>query len=190
MSTIAESKLRNRLIQLLVTCRSTYAFDSETDNPNFIDAHAVSIFIKCSIILRNHLPSELTQLPAHLRHLVERDYVLSAETLPSLLRSVSPSEATCCGLDDAVKFAWNGFIRDPVIEWRMIGDRWKACETVAADDTAQIRYVYLNLLDGTLLVDGQTFGNLPKEILSNRLFKQIFPLMVWFFLHIQLSNLC
>ncbi|KAF8526592.1 hypothetical protein BU17DRAFT_62083 [Hysterangium stoloniferum] len=177
----SSSELKNRLIQLVVTCRSTYAPNPITGVVDFSGRGAAAIFIKCSIILQNTLPGSLTMFPTHLthlRHLVEGDIVLSAETLQSLQCSLASSVTANEGyseLDDAVQFAWSGFTRNPVMKWRSIGDRWMACETAAEDNAAQIRYVYLNLLDGTLLVDGQTFGNLPKEILNHQLFQMIFP---------------
>jgi hypothetical protein len=39
----------------------------------------------------------------------------------------------------------------------------------------QVLSVYLNLLDGSLLVDGKAQGTLPKEIIQHSFFKTLFP---------------
>jgi hypothetical protein len=166
----AKSGFQDRLVQLAVVCRSTYACQTRP----FGDAEAISVFVKCAIIIRTHTPTDRKRIPTPLRYLIERDILLSVDMLKALTNAIG-RDAT--GLDNAVQFMWNGFRRDPGDVWRAINDRWIAC-TTSIKGTMQARSVHINLFRGRLLVDGQTLGYLPKEILDHSLFSTLFPRQV------------
>jgi hypothetical protein len=104
--------------------------------------------------------------------MVEKDIVLSAE-VSGLLRAAINSNNF--GLDEAIRCdTWQTFRRNIHVPWEPIGDHWMTCET-SSEGNALVRYVYLNLYDGTVLVDGKTIGGLPKDILRHSLFQTLFP---------------
>ncbi|KAJ7035584.1 hypothetical protein C8F04DRAFT_1000632 [Mycena alexandri] len=162
--------LVNRVLQLAASCRQTYTVGPESLQNIFRDHLAVSVFIQCAITLHTNIPQTINNVPSSLRYLLERDVVVAVEALP-LLRNTIPGNAD--GLDDAILATWQGFRRDSAA-WRVVGERWIACMTSDSSDR-QVRSVYFNLLDGSLLVDGHAQGILPMEILEHSLFKTIFP---------------
>jgi hypothetical protein len=162
--------LRDRLLQLAATCRSTYSIT--LDPPSlFKCSKNVLMFIRCAIIIQDHIPVNLRILPEPLRYVLERDTVLSAHLLDGLTEAIYQDNA---GLDGAIRDLWQGFTRDSRKAWRSLDSRWMVC-TTSMHAGRQARFVYLNLLDGTLMVDGKTLGHLPKDILQHSLFRSLFP---------------
>ena len=167
----AINELRDRVIQLAVTCRSTYMLEHGIAEI-FNDTNALAIFIDAAIVLQNTIPPNLSSLSLPLQYVVKRDMVLSAEVL-NLLRNAIGSNNF--GLDDAIRHnTWQAFRRDAWMPWEPIGDRWMTCQT-SSEGNAQVCHVYFNLYDGTFLVNGKTIGGLPKDILGHSLFQTLFP---------------
>ena len=171
------NELRDRVIQLAVTCRSTYmtkdAIAKILDNST-----ALTIFIDSAIVLQNIMPISLSSLSSPLRYMVERDVVLAAEVCEPLRAAINSNNV---GLDDAIRSnTWCSFRRNAQVPWKLIGDRWMTCETSSGGQT-QVCYVHLNLYNGTFLVNGKTIGGLPKDILGHSLFQALFPSQVLYF---------
>ncbi|KAJ7708800.1 hypothetical protein B0H17DRAFT_1124601 [Mycena rosella] len=145
----ARADLLNRVLQLAASCRSTYAIGSLGLRVIFHDAAAASNFIQCGITLHTYTPSEMYNLPPALRYSLERDTIVSAEALAPLTAAILQSGD---GLDHAVRDVWQGFHRD-----------------------RQIRYVHVNLVDGSFLVDGKAQATIPNEIAEHPFFAILFP---------------
>ncbi|KAJ6561124.1 hypothetical protein DFH09DRAFT_503515 [Mycena vulgaris] len=167
VSPVSRADLVNRVLQLAISCRSTYSIGPRD---LFYDRPAVFIFIRCAITIHTYTPANISHLPSALRYSLERDSIISAEALPHLTDSILWSGH---GLDDAVMDVWQGFHRDAE-PWRNIGGRWMACLT-SASSNRQIRSVYVNALNGSFLVDGQAQGTLPKEISEHAMYQNLFP---------------
>jgi hypothetical protein len=167
----ANNELRDRVMQLAITCRSTYMLEDAIAE-TFCDSGALALFIHSAIVLQKNIPPNLSSLSLPLRYMVEKDIVLSAE-VSGLLRAAINSNNF--GLDEAIRCdTWQTFRRNIHVPWEPIGDHWMTCET-SSEGNALVRYVYLNLYDGTVLVDGKTIGGLPKDILRHSLFQTLFP---------------
>ncbi|KAJ7132331.1 hypothetical protein C8R44DRAFT_611840 [Mycena epipterygia] len=164
---VPRDDLVHRVLQLAASCRSTYAVGSEY---LFHDRVAVFIFIRCLITLHAYSPPKMNDLPSALRYLLEHDTIIATETLAALIDAISRNRG---GLDDAIIDVWQGFCRDAE-PWRKIGRRWMACMTSDSSDR-RVRAVHVNLLEGSLLVDGQAQGTLPKEIIRHSSFMALFP---------------
>ncbi|KAJ7035592.1 hypothetical protein C8F04DRAFT_1258798 [Mycena alexandri] len=167
---VSRDDLVHRVLQLAACCRQTFAVGSEGLREIFRDHAATTIFMRCAITLHTNVPQDLHVLPSALRYLLERDVITATGALEPLMHAIFQNGES---LDDAVVRTWEGFRRDSA-PWREVGERWVACATFASSDR-QNRSVYLNLVDGSLLVDGQAQGTLPKQILEHSLFKRIFP---------------
>ncbi|KAJ7881157.1 hypothetical protein B0H13DRAFT_2540850 [Mycena leptocephala] len=115
-------------------------------------------------------PPSVSNLPSALRYLLERDVLVAVEALDFLVGAVSRSGDE---LDHAILGIWQGFCRDSA-PWRNVGERWISCMTSGSSDR-QVLSVYLNLLDGSLLVNGKAQGTLPKKIIQHPFFKTLFP---------------
>ncbi|KAJ7483151.1 hypothetical protein FB451DRAFT_1084291 [Mycena latifolia] len=172
----ANSDLIHRVLQVAASCRSTFAIDS-TDIASFghvfsVDG-AVSIFVQCAIAIQKNVPQDIKTLPSALRCLLQRDTFLSTAVVKHYGKELSQNGD---GLDDAIHSVWQGFSRDPSQAWRRLGERWVTCKTLAsADGTRQVRSVHLDIIDGSLFVDGESQGTLPKNILRHSLFLALFP---------------
>ncbi|KAJ7221940.1 hypothetical protein C8J57DRAFT_1593700 [Mycena rebaudengoi] len=161
----------NRVLQLAASCRSTYAVDSQTLRHILNDPAAVSMFVQCAIAIQNNSPPRIQALPPALRYLVQRDVIFSIETVLPLIDAANSHGGE--GLDDAVHSVWEGFRRDSS-PWRVHADRWVTCIT-SPGNGRQIRHVCVDLVDGSLLVDGKAQGTLPKEMLRHPIFRSVFP---------------
>ncbi|KAJ7221929.1 hypothetical protein C8J57DRAFT_1593667, partial [Mycena rebaudengoi] len=161
----------NRVLQLAASCRSTYAVDSQTLRHILNDPAAVSMFVQCAIAIQNNSPPRIQALPPALRYLVQRDVIFSMETLPPLIEAAISQGGE--GLDDAVHNVWEGFRRDSS-PWQVHADRWVTCVT-SPGNGRKIRHVCVDLVDGSLLVDGNVQGTLPKEMLRHPMFQSLFP---------------
>jgi hypothetical protein len=167
---VPRAELVNRVLQLAASCRQTYALGLNALHHVFRDRRAISIFIRCAIILHMNGPPSVSNLPSALRYLLERDVLVAVEALDFLVGAVSRSGDE---LDHAILGIWQGFCRDSA-PWRNVGERWISCMT-SGSSNRQVLSVYLNLLDGSLLVDGKAQGTLPKEIIQHSFFKTLFP---------------
>ncbi|KAJ7460834.1 hypothetical protein FB451DRAFT_1141265 [Mycena latifolia] len=165
-----EVDLVNRVLQLAASCRSTYSVGSDSLRGLFHDRVTSAIFIRCGITLHTYTPPKVSSLPSTLRYLLERDTIISAEALTLLIDAISQSGD---GLDDAVLGIWQGYYRD-ADPWRNVGGRWMRCKTSTSPDR-QVRYVHINLLNGSFLVDGRAQGTIPKDISGHHLFLALFP---------------
>ncbi|KIM76438.1 hypothetical protein PILCRDRAFT_649806 [Piloderma croceum F 1598] len=164
------NELRDRVIQLAITCRSTYMLgDAIADI--FCNSNALTLFIDSAMVLQNIVPPNLSSLSIPLRYVAEKDLVLSAEVF-NMLRAAIDSDNF--GLDNAIRCnTWQAFRRDTCVPWKPIGDRWMTCQT-SSEGNAQVCHVYFNLHIGTFLVNGKTIGGLPKDILGHSLFQSLF----------------
>ncbi|KAJ7483146.1 hypothetical protein FB451DRAFT_1555198 [Mycena latifolia] len=171
---VAESSawadLVNRVLQLAASCRSTYSVGSDSLRGLFHDRATSAIFIRCGITLHTYTPPKVSSLPSALRYLLEHDTIISAEALTLLIDAISQSGD---GLDNAVLGIWQGYYRD-ADPWRNVGGRWMRCKTSTSSDR-QVRYVHINLLNGSFLVDGRAQGTIPKDISGHHLFLALFP---------------
>ena len=104
----------------------------------------------------------------------ERERRLSV-AIEGVLRDVILSDVSDRGIDLAVRNIWPGYQTGPT--------RWKPeqyphshwlVSTTAATANAHSQTVHINLLDGSLLVDGRPLGMLPQEIREHSLYKNIF----------------
>ena len=156
--------LRDRVIQLAVTCRSTYML-KDAITKILSNSNALTIFIDSAIVLRNIIPPSLSSLSPPLRYLVERDAVLAAEVCDLLKVAINSNNV---GLDNAIlSNTWQSFRRNTLVPWRPIGDRWLTCETLSEGQT-QVCYVYLNLYNGTFLVNGKQWVAFQRIFLDTR----------------------
>ena len=118
--------------------------------------------------------SSLAGIPQYSRLLLERDRRLSL-TLDGVLRDVILADASNRGIDLAVRNVWSGYRPGPQ-RWQPSphpNSHWLTCET-AATGRMRSQIVHLNLLDGTLLVDGKPIDGLSHGIREQALYKRIF----------------
>lgn len=124
-----------------------------------------------------NLPYSASQddFPAYSELLLERDHRLSL-VLERTLRDVILADHSDYGIDLAVGkiFARH---QPSTHRWEQVQHpnvRWLTCKSDAKVDDQPSQTVHLNLLDGTLRVDGQPLGGLPHAIRESPECQQIF----------------
>ena len=106
--------------------------------------------------------------------LFERDQRL-APVLQVVLSDLISADVSDRGIDLAVRDVWPGY-RLGSGRWELLRDhgshRFK-CQTAKTDNRLS-QTVEVDLLDGSLLADGQPLGGLPTEIRKHPTYQQIF----------------
>lgn len=164
-------EFRQRLCEVVTTCRSTYDVDSEHIINLISSPQDVAVLVICAIVLYDNTPTTLADIPPELKMLLYRDRRLSHFLEPWLCRRVCEDRI---GLDQAITAIWTGY--RPGSEWQKLtspNDRWLASSTRLPNGQIS-QYVHLNLLEGRLLINGKPLGRLPLSILNNPLYIRLF----------------
>ena len=159
---------RRRLRDAAITCRATYDSSAVYLRRLLHSDSDVMKLIYCSIIVHDNISpdksfTELHTFPA-------RDTRLShflASTLWDIIQE------KCKGLDDALATVWSEY--RPGNGWERLphpNDRWVTTSTLVVESHAQST-VHLNLLDGTLLINGKPLKRLPSSIMTHPTFCRV-----------------
>ncbi|KAI6151148.1 hypothetical protein BKA82DRAFT_4329062 [Pisolithus tinctorius] len=161
---LQKEQLRGRLRDSAAVCRST--FDLLLDSPR-----AMEILVCCAVAINNNTPPQSSVLHGMSRLLMERDCRLSWK-LEELVGTMVLEGND--GIDLGIKHVWPGYRRGA--QWRKADtDNFSWFTTNTASSATQCsQQVHLNLLNGTLLVDGRTIGRLPDEIRKDPIFTLLF----------------
>jgi len=159
---------RRRLCDAAFTCKATY--DSSTVHLHRL-LHSDSDVMKliyCSIIVQDNISPDNSSNESHAFR--ARDTRLS-HFLASALWDIIHEK--CRGLDDALAAVWsdyrpgNGWEKHP-----RPNDRWVTTLTPVMGSHTQSA-VHLNLLDGTLLINGKPLKRLPSSIVKHPTFCRV-----------------
>ena len=175
---IAQKRSQDALLAALL-CRKTFHIEAtKSDEPFHGDA--LAIYLECSFVLKENLPSKeagfISQMPALLKKLYINDLKLVHCLEPRLRHAIQ-------SLSDAVNQAANSVWADArsqfpreFTSWTLLPapyDGWVTAQSVSVDGFLE-QSVHFNMLDGTFLVDGQPLGRLPDEYTKQGFFHQIF----------------
>lgn len=175
---IAQKRSQDALLAALL-CRKTYILEAaKPDEP--LQAEMLTIYLECSFMLKDNLPSKdagfIGRMPAFFRKLYISDLKL-VHRLESQLRRAIQS------LNTAVNQAVNSLWADAEEQstrvfsaWDFLPephDGWVTAQSMSVDDLLE-QSVFFDILDGTLLVDGQPLGRLPDEYTKQEFFHRMF----------------
>ncbi|KAL4077918.1 hypothetical protein J3A83DRAFT_4369323 [Scleroderma citrinum] len=165
--------LQSRLRDMAAICRSTFDVGELNNTIQPLNSpRAIEILLSCAIIIHDNTPPQLDSLSKMSQLLLERDRRLSWK-LQRVINDVI--EAGNDGINLAVKHVWPTYRQG--IHWYKAGPAscsWFTSRTLGSE-SQQSQQVYLDILDGSLLVDGKAVGRLPRIIQENRLFMMIIP---------------
>jgi hypothetical protein len=165
------SEIQQCLCEMAVTCRSTYDADPVHVTQLLTSTQDVAVLLECAIVVHDNQPPDLSKLPPSLKFLLECDRRLSHQLEPVLSERIKADRA---GLDHALLSVWTAY--RPGTNWchrASPNDRWITCKTQSRNGAAP-QHVYLNLLDGHLLIDGKPLARLPQEIVHHPTYVRIF----------------
>ena len=114
--------------------------------------------------LNTHTSAANSPDTGYLRLLLERDSRLSP-ALEEILKDVVLADVSDCGVDLAVAKVFASY-RPGTQRWEQLqcpNARWLTCKTEATVDQPS-QTVHINLLDGSLRVNGQPLSGLPHDV--------------------------
>ena len=155
-------------------CRSTFDVDPAMIPKLLRSAENIEVLLSCAILIHDHMPSETSRLPAYSQILLDRDRRLSL-ALENVVSDIIQGDFRDQCINLAVGRIWPGY--RPGSKWRPLQvpkSRWFCC-TTARQALQRPQVVHLNILDGSLLIDGKPLGTwLPNEFVRHPLYKLIF----------------
>lgn len=186
---------RQVLWNMAAICRSTFDVDLAIIHKVLYSAQDIEIALACAFLMRTTVPTNFSSMcdplsapdysidrnssdpdtPGYSRVLLERDCRLS-HTLEGVLKDAIQADIPDLGIDLAVRKSWPGY-RPGTRRWKPLdhpNSHWIACQTGETDDRRS-QMVHVNLLDGSLLVDGRPIGErLPSAITEHSVYRVIF----------------
>ena len=166
------SKLQARLVKTALLGKMTFDVDEHSIRRVLATDLDLSVWVTCSMYVRNNFSGHIASLPQDLCKLVLRDMKTTLAVRPAALRLVL--EESSPGFDVAIAQIWSAFTPGPEhwINLEAPNDRWLRTETASSDGRPS-QVVHYNFLDGELLVDGKPLGRLPKEYISSEIYLRV-----------------
>ena len=153
---------------MAVACQSTFNVGTSLFRKVLHSAEDVEALLSCALFIR------ATEDWNSSENLMQPHRQLSV-AMEEVVKDAILSDVSDRGIDLAVHNIWPGYRPGPG-RWqqeRYPHSHWLASTT---PETAgrQSQTVRINLLDGSLLIDGRPLGILPQEILWHPLYKRVF----------------
>lgn len=175
---IAQKRSQDALLAALL-CRKTFIIEAaKHEEP--LHADGLAVFLECSFMLRENLPSKeagyIGNMSAFIRKLYVSDLKLVHCLEPQLRRAIHLWNDA---VNQAVNSVWVDAEGQPTrsfTPWTLLSDRddgWVTAQSISIDGLIE-QSVHFNILDGTLLIDGQPLGRLPDEYTRQGFLHQIF----------------
>lgn len=172
----AQARSRDALLAALL-CRRTFVLETY-DKSDSLNVEALACFIECSIVLNDNMldagPGRLAKLPPSLRNMFVRDLRLVHRMQSKLRQSVL---VTGTAVDHALNHIWpepEDTPRRAFTTWNSLPaphEHWIRAESIGTNQSDS-QEILLNIIEGTLLVDGQPLSRLPDEYIKGGCFQQ------------------
>ena len=170
--------LQHRVCALAMTCRATFDVDPSHLGRLLSSDSDVKELVYCMILVHDN--SQGNNPSSGLRRFLVRDSRLSHSSLSALWGIARRNRK---GLDDAIIEIWSEYRYGT--EWERLpqpNDRWITTTTTASGSSLKST-VHLNLLDGTLLINGKLLKRLPSSIVQHATYKRILGSVCKRFIH-------
>ena len=175
---VAQKRSQDALRAALL-CRKTYILEAATPDEPFQN-DALTTYLECSFILRDNLPlkdaGSIGKLPEFCRKLYISDLKLVHRLESHLRRAIELSNSA---VNEAVNSLWadakgqSARLFSPWVFLPEPHDGWVTAQSIRVDGLRE-QSVFFDILDGTLLIDGQALGRLPDEYTKEVFFHQFF----------------
>ncbi|KAF8137291.1 hypothetical protein EV363DRAFT_1394838 [Boletus edulis] len=163
------------LRDMAAVCRSSFNVGCATSHELFQSVQDVEIVLSCAMLICTIGPPASSDASTYSQVLLDRDCRLSV-ILEGSLRDAIKADASDIGVDRAIQTVWPGYRPSPC-RWKPLdspNSRWLVCESAPTRDRHS-QTVHVNLLNGTLLVDGRPIGNkLPSIVTQNEVYITLF----------------
>lgn len=174
----AQKRSQDALLAALL-CRKTFNLEA-ADSNNLLEANDLTVFLECSFTLKDNLPANevgfISKMPAFLKKLYVSDLKLVHRLEAQLRRAI-------LSLNRAVNLAVNSVWADAeaqstriFTEWEFFSepyDGWVTAQSMSVDGLLE-QSVFFDIIEGTLLIDGQPLGHLPDDYTKQEFFHRMF----------------
>lgn len=164
-------QLNARTLEAALICYETFDVDLHYINHLITSDEDIADITECLIITDNRCPVVTEKLPSSIQNILLRQKRLSHRIETTLRKKISESRH---GLDSTIGRFWRGY--EPGSPWTALespNERWLVAKTSAKDNSPPMQ-VHFNLLNGNLLVNGQSLSRLPKSYESHPTFCRLF----------------
>ena len=177
-SETAQKRSQDALLAALL-CRKTFILEAAEPNKNF-EAFTLTVYLECSFVLNDNLPSKaagsIGKMPVLLKKLYVNDLKLVHRLEAQVRRAIQLLNEA---VNEAVNSVWadaEGRSTRLFSSWTFLPDPhdgWVIAQSISVGGLLE-QSVFFDILDGTLLIDGQPLGRLPDEYTKQDFFHQIF----------------
>ncbi|KAI9374594.1 hypothetical protein BJX61DRAFT_540599 [Aspergillus egyptiacus] len=154
-------------------CRRT--FSPWLTNRIGFDAEGLRCFFEASLAMQESLVVDLSNFSTITRNMVIRDIKMVVRISP-FLRAVAIEHSRC--LEQSIDAAWPEAANKgrAFTEWRLLPSPYEDWVTSTTDGLAGTlpQVFYFHLLEGHLVIDGQTIGKLPAVIRDSEILRELF----------------
>ena len=164
--------LQGRLRDVAVICRSTFEVGALDARQLLCSPRSLEVLLSCAIIAHDNIPAKLDTLSTMSRLLISRDRRLAWKLEQIVSSFVKEGNG---GINLAIKRIWPAYCAKNA-RWERAGPEncsWFTTN-ISASEGQQTQEISLDILDGTLLVNGRPLGRLPLNIQNDPLFASIF----------------
>ncbi|EAW10826.1 uncharacterized protein ACLA_053000 [Aspergillus clavatus NRRL 1] len=154
-------------------CRRTF-LPEVLDDGYDMDARGFSDFLQATLSMQEGLVVDLAKFTSITRSMLVRDIKMTAAMRPKLQGWVKEYPDAVA---EAIDATWDGATRRQYDEWEfvpLLDDPCWVTTTVRALDSGNLQTIHLHLIQGHLLLDGQTVGKLPTDITDSATLKELF----------------
>jgi hypothetical protein len=164
----AESTARYCFLSALL-CRRTFV--AQTYGNQEMDGERFKSFVEATLTFQESLVVDLDRFSIATRNILVRDIKMTVVLRPRLREEVTRHQTS---LESAIDTCWPSaeFASRQYAKWEVNG--WWVMSTVQATEFTVPQVVHYHLLEGHLLVDGQTMGKLPADIRDSDTLKALF----------------
>ena len=164
--------LQGRLRDVAAICRSTFEVGALDARQLLCSPRSLEVLLSCAIIAHDNIPAKLDTLSTMSRLLISRDRRLAWKLEQIVSSFVKEGNG---GINLAIKRIWPAYCAKNA-RWERAGPEncsWFTTN-ISASEGQQTQEISLDILDGTLLVNGRPLGRLPLNIQNDPLFASIF----------------
>ncbi|KAK3290215.1 uncharacterized protein B0H64DRAFT_350596 [Chaetomium fimeti] len=176
--TVAAQQLQQRALAAALLCKRTFVIHLNQSVP--FDPASLATYLEAAIVTHENMVSNIHSLPQTMLHDMVSAIKLSHRLKRLVCRSICDSPDS---LRDALKQFWPDADRIGPANSKISFDStgWLSCD-ITETETESHQVVNLNLLLGTLLVNGKPVGKLPQDSQNSLVIRELFgnqPLRVF-----------
>ena len=174
----AQKRSRDSLLAAMLS-RRTFVIDAADPN-RLIQSDGLACFFECAFTLKDNLPknesNDLAKMPEHVKNMFIADIKLVHRLERQLKRSI---DAFPEAVGQAINHVWadaGGSLSRQFSSWEFLPalhSGWMTATTALQDGLFQ-QNIHVDILEGTLLIDGRPLGRLPEEFTRQGIFQQLF----------------